>query len=290
MDFCGLIIKLQKIRKGEVVTLGHSCLGRDIYGVFYNFKSEQNLLISGAIHAREHITSDLIMWLIDCLEHSNTKARLNLPNIMFIPCVNPDGMELVNRGLDSVKNAKYTTKLEKMVQNCDFCDFKANICGVDLNNNFDAKFGTDPRYAIAPSAHGYNGVVPESEPESKLLAELARFLNPDFTISFHSKGEEIYYNFHLDSGRKKYHKKTAEYFSKLTGYKLVDDTGVSAGGFKDYCIEKLEIPSITIEVGSDDLAHPIPSDKLSTITPHFEGFYEAVNRAFLYIKKHKNKF
>ena len=85
MDFCGLILKLQKIRKGEVVTLGHSCLGRDIYGVFYNFKSDQNLLVSGAIHAREHITSDLIMWLIDCLEHSNTKARLNLPNIMFIP-------------------------------------------------------------------------------------------------------------------------------------------------------------------------------------------------------------
>lgn len=68
MDFCGLILKLQKIRKGEVVTLGHSCLGRDIYGVFYNFKSDQNLLVSGAIHAREHITSDLIMWLIDCLE------------------------------------------------------------------------------------------------------------------------------------------------------------------------------------------------------------------------------
>ena len=72
-----------------------------------------------------------------------------------------------------------------MVQNCDFNVFKANIRGVDLNNNFDAKFGTDPRYAKAPSAHGYNGVVPESEPESKLLAELARFLNPDFTISFH---------------------------------------------------------------------------------------------------------
>ena len=40
---------------------------------------------------------------------------------------------------------------------------------------------------------------------------------------------------------------------------------VSSGGFKDYCVSKLKIPSITIEVGNDCLNHPITKEHLPEI-------------------------
>ena len=40
---------------------------------------------------------------------------------------------------------------------------------------------------------------------------------------------------------------------------------VSSGGLKDWCIDKLEIPAITIEVGNDNLKHPIERKYLNEI-------------------------
>ena len=42
-------------------------------------------------------------------------------------------------------------------------------------------------------------------------------------------------------------------------------TPYSAGGYKDWCIENLKIPAITIEVGDDRLSHPIKKQKLRPI-------------------------
>ena len=48
----------------------------------------------------------------------------------------------------------------------------------------------------------------------------------------------------------------AEKVAKITGY-IIKGTPNSAGGYKDWCIEKLKIPALTIEVGNDNLTHPI---------------------------------
>ena len=56
----------------------------------------------------------------------------------------------------------------------------------------------------------------------------------------------------------------ANIISSCTGYK-VKPTLNSAGGYKDWCIEKLKIPALTIEVGSDDLSHPIGKRHLRKI-------------------------
>ena len=45
--------------------------------------------------------------------------------------------------------------------------------------------------------------------------------------------------------------------ARYTGYKIVDAKG-SAGGYKDWCVQKLKIPAFTIEVGNDRYAHPFP--------------------------------
>ena len=55
-------------------------------------------------------------------------------------------------------------------------------------------------------------------------------------------------------------KRGAEIIASATGYKPVIIYG-SAGGYKDWCIQKLKIPAYTIECGSDSLEHPIKNIK-----------------------------
>ena len=74
---------------------------------------------------------------------------------------------------------------------------------------------------------------------------------PSATFSFHTKGEEIYWEF---EGRGD--EKGAKILSQSTGYRAVKISG-SAGGYKDWCLLRLNIPSYTIECGSDELTHPI---------------------------------
>ena len=52
--------------------------------------------------------------------------------------------------------------------------------------------------------------------------------------------------------------------AKVTGY-AIKSAPNSAGGYKDWCIEKLKIPALTIEVGNDDLTHPIGEEHLVEI-------------------------
>ena len=64
MDYESLEKSLKNVKNGKVFCLGHSVLRRKIYGVFFNFGSTHSVLIHGAIHAREHRTSDLVCYLI----------------------------------------------------------------------------------------------------------------------------------------------------------------------------------------------------------------------------------
>ena len=52
--------------------------------------------------------------------------------------------------------------------------------------------------------------------------------------------------------------------ASVTGYKI-KKTPLSAGGYKDWCIARLKIPSLTIEVGKDKLKHPLKKCALKDI-------------------------
>lgn len=47
------------------------------------------------------------------------------------------------------------------------------------------------------------------------------------------------------------------------GYRLGGDETDSAGGYKDWCVDVLRIPAVTVEIVSDDMEHPLPDDALS---------------------------
>ncbi|MBQ7466726.1 MAG: hypothetical protein IJS74_01485 [Clostridia bacterium] len=256
-----------KIPNADVDVIGKSVLGRNIYAVYFDFHSNYNVIIQASIHAREHITTSLVVKFIkDVSKNFEFYKQLNMPNIIFVPMANPDGVMISCHGLKSVKNEKVKFKLQKInIKNEDFTLFKANANAVDLNNNFDANWGTGKENVKLPAFHGYIGKRPESEPEVKALVSLTKKVKPCFTISYHCKGEEIYYDFYQSGRERKRDKKIAKLFAKATGYKIKSTEKSSSGGYKDWCVQKLKIPSITVEVGSDNLSHPISEKFLPEI-------------------------
>ncbi|MCQ2383129.1 MAG: peptidase, partial [Clostridia bacterium] len=138
--------------------------------------------------------------------------------------------------------------------------WKANANGVDLNRNFDALW-TDFKGNSQPSSELYKGIKPECEQESAAIGNLTREKEFDATISYHSHGNVIYWYFGQSGVLFDQTKSLADKVSKVTGYPLDSDyKSLDPAGFKDWAIDKLHIPSLTIEIGAD--TSPIPLSQL----------------------------
>lgn len=224
--------------KGEKGNIGKSYLKKDIYYFKVKKTDYPVFIVQYGIHAREYITSYLAMKQIS--DFSNHGKR---GTVYFIPSVNPDGI--------SIALKKYSL-------------YKSNANGVDLNLNFDARFGSGKTNRREFGLDNFIGSKPFSEKESKALRDFTLSVKPNLTISYHAKGQEIYFDFHQskkDFLRDLYY---AYLVASTTGYKIV--TGLeSSGGYKDWCVEKLKTPAMTIEVGSDELEHPISVQNLPRI-------------------------
>ena len=285
--YCEYVKKLKNLqmRGAKVFCIGFSKLFRPIFCVKIG-KGTKKLFLQGAIHAREHITCDMLFMLLnDAISFSNNGE------IYCVPLSNPDGVCLAKSGLKSLMDVEKDLKecenlelilrapkpknvflLHKIKKNLikindeskNFSLWKANICGVDLNVNFNAKWGKGKQNVFNPAPQNYVGPHPFSEPETKALASFLISLKPHMTISYHSKGEVIYYDFYQKGKQKKRDKLIAQEISKITGYKI-RKTKKSSGGLKDFCIKKLKIPSLTIEVGKENLPHPISKKHLLKI-------------------------
>ena len=211
-----------------------------------------------AIHAREYITTYLAIEQIREFKKSGGHGT-----VYFIPAVNPDG----------IAEALFADRL-----------YKANARRVDLNVNFDARWGQGAKNTTTPSSENYIGKSPFSESETRALRDFTLRIRPTVTISYHSKGEEIYWEFFQEGRDKVRDKKLADIISLTTGYPL-KSAGVSAGGYKDWCIEKLNIPSYTLEVGNDGLSHPIQKESLGEIFDKNKNLFTVVTE---YLWKEKN--
>ena len=105
----------KKIEYTKTEIIGMTALNRYIYSVSFDFGHKDWVIIQGAIHAREHITTDLICELIKNVSLNFEKFKaMGTPNIEFIPMVNPDGVELCYYGLKSVKGRKQKILLRKI--------------------------------------------------------------------------------------------------------------------------------------------------------------------------------
>ncbi|MDE6583431.1 MAG: hypothetical protein K2K31_02120, partial [Clostridia bacterium] len=241
MDYKTLKAFLRKNNKDfEIISIGKSVLGKDIFAVNKTFDDNFKwVIITAGIHAREHLSCDFVCNFLEKL-----KLEESLPyNISVVPLVNPDGVDIAIHGI-SLLNKKTKEKLLKINnQNTNFSLYKANANGVDLNNNFDANWEKKFTEKFAPASQGFYGFLPMSEPETQALANWTKCKDVFLTLSYHLKGEEIYFDFFQNEKNFKRDEKIAKVFSKSTGYKIKSTQKTSSGGFKDWCVSKLRIPA-----------------------------------------------
>lgn len=240
---------IKTIKNCQKLSIGKSYFGRDIIAIITG-SEKPKVLIHGAIHAREYITTKLIIEQI--------KQFLNCP-ICYVPMVNPDGVQLVTKGIKSVPDnaVDFLTAVNKGL---DFSLWKANGRAVDLNVNFNADWGMGKYNIKKPSSENYIGMFPESESEVQSLIELSKKFKFCVSISYHIKGEVIYCGYNKVFP---FHNQAVK-ISKSTGYPLLESEG-SAGGYKDWFILNNFGLGLTVEVGDDRLSHPITLKSFSRI-------------------------
>ena len=253
MDIYQEITNFYQRAKTEKTVVGKSLFHRNIYALKIGDGKPVGLA-QYAIHGREWITAKL------ALHHFSVGVYGSL---WLVPLLNPDGAILSQCGLQSApKSAR--KRLLRINGGEDFSLWKANGRGVDLNVNFDARFGQGVKNVRVAGAENYVGKRPFSEPETRALKHFTLKVRPDYTVSYHTKGEEIYWYFYQSSTQRERDFHLAQTLASSTGYPLKETKG-SVGGYKDWCIESLKIPAFTVETGLDTLSHPLQENALADI-------------------------
>ena len=253
--------QIEELKKNtKYFVYGKSELGEDLVA-FELGEGDKTILVQGSIHAREYINSFLLISIIKYLKNFTLNGRA-----VIIPLSNPDGVRICLEGADFIENKEKRELVKNILSNSNQKLYKANANGVDLNVNFDAKWGEGASNTkISPSSENYIGPYPNSESEVKALIDLTIKESPFLTLSYHSKGNVVYYGF---EGQKEntllYQKKYLDVIVSTTNYTPIY-TRNSTGGYKDYCLYVLGILSFTIETGKDYLSHPIGLENLDTI-------------------------
>ena len=255
MDIYQKTIAFYQAVPTEKRRIGQSAFLRDIFAVKAG-EGRPVGIAQYAIHGREYITTELAF--------THYQTGVSKGSVWIIPLVNPDGALLSQIGLQSVGKEGDKARLLRWNGKEDFSLWKANGRGVDLNVNFPARWGQGARNIRRAGAENYIGEYPFSERETLALKNFTEEIAPDYTVSYHTKGEEIYWCFDGSEDRYPRHLACAEALSKTTGYPLAFAKN-SVGGYKDWCIQRFGIPSFTIEAGQDCLSHPLGEDAVEDI-------------------------
>ena len=242
----------------SISSIGSSELGRDIPVIRVgDLNAKYHVLLQGAIHGREHLTAWLLMAMADYwLDH----GILGYGDVCWhiIPMSNPDGVVISQTGVLndlqheiylSDKENGYTSKSESSYATL----WKANGEGIDINRNFPAGWElVGDRYG--PSSQQYRGSKPFSAAESIALRDYTLKYAFDVTISYHATGSLIYYSYGDKEPVNTESRSLAKAVREISGYDLASSSGVDGAGYKDWVMEELGIPSVTVEIGCEEAA------------------------------------
>ena len=226
----------------ELIPIGTSVEGRTIYDfAIGNPDAGKSLLVVSTLHAREYICSAMLMREIEYYLRNYNKTisgikpadLLKNMQIHYIVMANPDGVTI-----SQTTNPRW----------------KANSRGVDLNRNFPAKGGFYP--GGKKGAEGYSGKKALSEPEAKAIAAFTKDLKNNQglrgVVNYHAMGQIVF----GDCTDKRIKSKTQKMYQiarSLTGYRDAGSYGSGGkpvgGQYREYVMDMLVLPSITIEVG-----------------------------------------
>lgn len=233
----------------DIFRVGKSLFDRDILGVHIGNYFGNQVLLTGSICSTDYVTSLLLIKMIDYLKDKQYNG-----GFYFVPLVNPDGVELVLNGAESIRCKKFRDYiLDVNNGNSDFSMWQANANAVDLNENFNVSWGEGVQNVKCPQPSNFIGFYPESEREIQDLIKFVVKNQPSITIDYHMGENIVYYGFENQSKEESAKNlKIANNIASNNGYSVLKSEGM-AGGFQEFSINELKIPSISIYVGNEDL-------------------------------------
>ncbi|USK73411.1 M14 family metallopeptidase [Peribacillus frigoritolerans] len=255
----------------KVESVGKSVLGKELLEVRIG-QGEKIIHYNGSFHANEWITTAVLMkWLNDfLLAVTNDRTLCGMDcmpyyrdmSISMVPMVNPDGVDLVLKGVEAAEGKVDVLKINN--GNPAFYAWKANIRGVDLNNQYPANWEIEKRRKIpkAPAPRDFPGETALSEPEALAMKELAIRRNFERVLALHTQGKEFYWGY--EGHEPEQAENVAREFEERSGYRAVKYVD-SHAGYKDWFIQEFKRGGFTIELGKG--INPLPLS-------HLPGIYE----------------
>jgi len=263
----------------QAPSIGNTVLGRSIPEILIG-NGSKNVHYNGSFHANEWITTPVIMTFINdyllsltnqnTIRGHSTSRFYEQSNLSIVPMVNPDGVDLVLHGPPANETWKQEV-IENNKGSMDFSGWKANIRGVDLNDQFPARWELErARNPDHPGPRDYGGDKPLSEPEAIAMAELTRKSDFAIVLAFHTQGEEIYWGF--ENAEPPESEVIVKEFSRVSGYEPVK-TIESYAGYKDWFIQDWRRPGFTVEIGRG--VNPLPISQFDEIYQKTLGIFLA---------------
>ena len=256
----GLFARYPFLRAGVI---GRSVLGQPIWAINFG-KGERRVLYNAGHHANEWITVPLLLKFAEDLAEAYATGGdiYGFPaaelfagaSVTLVPALNPDGIDLVTGALDSGPAFALARSIAQNYPGIPFpSGWKANIRGIDLNLQYPAAWerAREIKFAqgfTAPAPRDYVGTAPLSAPESRAMYNFTLALLPELTLSYHTQGEVIYWQFlnYDPPGARA----IGERFSRSSGYSLEETPYASSfAGYKDWTIQSFNRPGYTIEAG-----------------------------------------
>ena len=259
----------QAFPAARVFRAGKSALGKEIPALGMGCLKNAALFV-GATHGEEWLTSLLLMrfaWEIAAAWTDEAPSFAGVTQgkgLIIVPMLNPDGVEIA---LDGPRKAGPFRDRTEPLYRANGGKWQANARGVDINHNFDAGWNILREMETVsgitgPAATRYGGPYPHSEPETRGIINLIYAFQPRRLYSFHSRGEEIFWEY--GGLQVPQAESIARALSALSGYTLVKNSGLAShGGLKDWFIQEFRRPGFTIEIGKGE--NPLPIEDLEPI-------------------------
>jgi len=259
----------------RVGSIGSSVEGRDLVLIEFG-KGDKKIFVCGAHHAREYISTTYLMYAIDRFAYMyktgmneteyNIKDILDNVTFCIVPMVNPDGVNLVQNGIAAVQNPEKVSamRITEGKEN-GYRAWKANINGVDPNWNYDKDWFKSREKATSPASTGYNGEVPNSEPETQAVAAYVDSYPFEAFLSMHTQGKLLYWAEDITNPTN-----LGALIQRDTGFSLIrEDTpkklnGVG-GSFFDYVFRKYGKATMTVELCNYIGPKPYPDTAFDSV-------------------------
>jgi g-D-glutamyl-meso-diaminopimelate peptidase len=261
-------------------TIGYSVLGLPLIELQIG-RGPIRVHINGSFHANEWITTAVIMTFLNDYLLAVTNEQMlrghrmldyyNKVTLSVVPMVNPDGVNLVLHG--PPEQEPYRSEVIRMNGGSyDFSQWKANIRGIDLNNQFPAKWEVEQARKVpkAPAPRDFPGFAPLTEPETKAMAALTEESDFAMILAFHTQGKEIYWGYEgLEPPEAE---KTVNEFAKASGYQAIRYID-SHAGYRDWFIQTWKRRGYTVELGEG--VNPLPIEQFTEIYEYSLGIFLA---------------